>query len=253
MSSISITPYFPFCRVHIYGQSVKGEESTILVRPDKRDKPICSVCSSHCAIIHAWVKRPIRDLNCGAVKVVIECRYRKVFCTNCGRILVEDLAFFEPYQRVTKRLARYIYDLCKILTVQDVAEHLGLDWKTVKDIDKTFLEEEYGETNYGDLTILAVDEIAVRKGHRYMTVVLDYLTGRVVWMGEGRRADTLMEFFDGMTDEQIEKLEVIAMDMWDPYIKLKNPENIKKDEEKEHLDHLLALNETISKVMILQG
>ena len=182
MSCISITPYFPFCRVHIYGQSVKGEESTILVRPDKRYKPICSVCSRHCAIIHAWVKRPIRDLNCGAVKVVIECRYRKVFCTNCGRILVENLAFFEPYQRVTKRLARYIYDLCKILTVQDVAEHLGLDWKTVKDIDKTFLEEEHGETNYGDLTILAVDEIAVRKGHRYMTVVLDYLIGRVVWM-----------------------------------------------------------------------
>jgi transposase len=304
MSSISITPYFPFCRVHIYGQSVKGEESTILIRPDKRYKPICSVCSSHCAIIHAWVKRPIRDLNCGAVKVVIECRYRKVFCTNCGRILVEDLTFFEPYQRVTKRLARYIYDLCKILTVQDVAEHLGLDWKTVKDIDKTFLEEEYGETDYGNLTILAVDEIAIRKGHRYMTVVLDYLTGRVVWMGEGRGADTLMEFFEGMTDEQIEKLEAIAMDMWDPYIKavetkaphvkivfdlfhmvkefnkvidrvrideykkasetdkrviqgskyllLKNPENIKKDEEKEHLDRLLALNETISKVMILK-
>lgn len=304
MSSISITPYFPFCRVHIYGQSVKGEESTILVRPDKRYKPICSVCSSHCAIIHEWVKRPIRDLNCGAVKVIIECRYRKVFCTNCGRILVEDLVFFEPYQRVTKRLACYIYDLCKILTVQDVAEHLGLDWKTVKDIDKTFLEEEYGETNYGNLTILAVDEIAIRKGHRYMTVVLDYLTGRVVWMGEGRGADTLMEFFEGMTDEQIEKLEAIAMDMWDPYIKavetkaphvkivfdlfhmvkefnkvidrvrideykkasetdkrviqgskyllLKNPENIKKDEEKEHLDRLLALNETILKVMILK-
>ncbi len=304
MSSISITPYFPFCRVHIYGQSVKDEESTILVRPDKRYKPICSVCSSHCAIIHAWVKRPIRDLNCGAVKVVIECRYRKVFCTNCGRILVEDLAFFEPYQRVTKRLARYIYDLCKVLTVQDVATHLGLDWKTVKDIDKTFLEEEYGQTDYGNLTILAVDEIAVRKGHRYMTVVLDYLTGRVVWVGEGRRADTLMEFFEGMTDEQLEKLEAIAMDMWDPYIKavetkaphvkivfdlfhmvkefnkvidrvrideykkasetdkrviqgskyllLKNPENIKKDEEKEHLDRLLALNETISKVMILK-
>lgn len=304
MSSISITPYFPFCRVHIYGQTVTDEESIIRVRPDKRYKPICSVCTHHCDTIHAWVKRPIRDLNCGAVKVVIECRYRKVFCKKCGSIFVEDLVFFKPYCRITNRLARYIHELCKVLTVQDVARHLDLDWKTVKDIDKAFLEEEYGQTDYGDLTILAVDEISIRRGHSYMTVVLDYLTGRVVWMGEGRRADTLMEFFEGMTDEQIEKLEAIAMDMWDPYIKavetkaphvqivfdlfhmvkefnkvidrvrideykkasdtdrrviqgskyllLKNPENIKKDEEKEHLDRLLALNETISKVMILK-
>ena len=126
---------------------------------------------------------------------------------NCGRIFVEDLAFFEPYQRVTRRLARFIHDLCKVLTVKDVARHCNLDWKTVKDIDKTFLEEEYGETDYGDLSILAVDEIAIRKGHRYMTVVLDYLTGRVVWMGEGRRADTLMEFFEGMPGAQREKLK----------------------------------------------
>ena len=304
MSSISITPYFPFCRVQIFGQTVKGEESALFARPDKRYKPICSVCASRCDTIHAWAKRPIRDLNCGAAKVVIECRYRKVYCMNCGRILVEDLAFFEPYQRVSKRLAHFIHDLCKILTVQDVARHYDLDWKTVKDIDKTFLEEEFGETDYEDLTILAVDEISIRKGHRYMTVVLDYLTGRVVWMGEGRRADTLMEFFEGMTEGQIQKLEAIAMDMWDPFIKavktkaphvkivfdlfhmvkefnkvidrvrideytkasdsdrkvikgskyllLKNPENIHKSEDKEHLKRLLELNETISKVMILK-
>lgn len=304
MSGISITPYFPFCRVHIYGQRIEGEESTIQVRPDKRYNPICHVCHSHGASIHGWTRRPIRDLNCGAAKVVIECRYRKVFCEKCGRILVEDLMFFEPYQRVTKRLASYIYELCKVLTIQDVAKHVGLDWKTVKDIDKTFLEEEYGETDYRDLTILAVDEIAIRKGHRYMTVVLDYLTGRVVWVEKDRKADTLMKFFEGMTDEQIQKLEAIAMDMWDPYIKavekkaphvkivfdlfhmvkefnkvidrvrideykkasetdkrvirgskyllLKNHENITKDAEKEHLARLLALNETISKVMILK-
>jgi len=230
--------------------------------------------------------------------------YRQIFCVKCGSIIVEDLEFFEPWRRITKRLARYIHDLCKVLTVQDVARRLNLDWKTVKDIDKTFLEEEYGKTEYHDLTILAVDEIAVRRGHRYMTVVLDYLTGRVVWMGEGRRADTLMKFFEGMTKEHIRKLEAIAMDMWDPFIKavntkaphvkivfdlfhvvkefnkvidrvrideyhkasesdrkvikgskyllLKNPENIDKPEDKEHLDRLLKLNETISKVMILK-
>ena len=140
MSSISITPYFSFCRVHIYDQLVTEGKSVIYVRPDKRFKPACYVCKNKCDTIHKWVKRSIRDLDFGPIHVSIECIYRQIFCMTCGSILD-------------------------------------------------------------------------------MTVVLDYLTGRVVWMGEGRRADTLMKFFDGMTEEQIQKLEAIAMYMWDPFIK----------------------------------
>lgn len=304
MSGISITPYFPFCRVNIIGQKVKGTTSLIQASPDQRYKPICYVCKRSSVIIHKWVQRPIRDLNFGPAYVSIECRYRQIYCLTCRRFALEDLEFFEPFRRVTKRFACYIHDLCKLLTVQDVARHCNLDWKTVKDIDKTFLEKEFGQTDYSDLTILAVDEISIRRGHTYMTVVLDYLTGRVVWMGKGRKAETFMQFFDGMTEDQIEKLEAIAMDMWDPYIKavkakaphvkivfdlfhmvrefnkiidrvrideytkasesdknvikgskyllLKNTENIKDESEKKHLDRLLALNKTISQVMILK-
>jgi len=106
-----------------------------------------------------------------------------------------------------------------MLTVAEVADHLELDWKTVKNIDKAFLEVDYGQTDYDGLRILAVDEIAIRKGHQYMTVVLDYETGRVVWMAEGRGSDTLKGFFCEMTEAQRQGLEAIAMDMWDPYIK----------------------------------
>jgi transposase len=105
------------------------------------------------------------------------------------------------------------------MTVREVAEHLGLDWKTVKEIDKLFLENEYGETDYEGLRILAIDEISIRKGHRYLTVVLDYDSGRVVWIGKHRRAKTLCSFFNRMTSRQRRALEAIVMDMWDPYIK----------------------------------
>jgi transposase len=104
------------------------------------------------------------------------------------------------------------------LPVKQVAEHLELDWKTVKQIDKAFLEEEYAATDYQSLKILAVDEIAIRKGHHDMTVVLDYLSGRVVWMGEHRTKETLQGFFQGMSAEQKAGLEAIAMDMWEPFI-----------------------------------
>ena len=104
------------------------------------------------------------------------------------------------------------------MTVSDVADHFGLDWRTVKNIDKAFLERDYGQPDYDGLRILAVDEIAVRKGHEYMTVVIDYETGRVIWMGGGRKQETLESFFEELTPEQKKSLEAITMDMWRPYI-----------------------------------
>jgi transposase len=105
------------------------------------------------------------------------------------------------------------------LTVTEVAKHLSLDWKTVKNIDKFYLEGQYGQPNLDGLRILAVDEISVKKGHRYLTVVMDYLSGRVVFVGKDRKAKTLMRFFNQMSAGQRKSIEAVAMDMWDPYIK----------------------------------
>jgi len=160
----------------------------------------------------------VRDLDFASATVHLRVAYRKVYCPECRGVVVEELEQVEPWQRVTRRLARLIHELCKVMTVADVARHLGLDWKTVKNIDKAFLEEVYGKTDYSGLRLLAVDEIAVRKGHRYMTVVIDYETGRVVWMGQGRSKQTLAEFFAGMSQAQKDALEAVAMDMHEPYI-----------------------------------
>ena len=220
MSTLSILPYFPFQRVRITKQSVfpDAEISQLTAVPDERFRPICHVCGNKAQRIYRHDKRSLRDLNLGSVRVWITCSYRKIACESCNRIVVEDLGFFQPYSRVTHRLAAYIHELCKVLTVTEVAKHFGINWKTVKTIDKFFLERQYAQTDYQNLRILAVDEISVKKGQRYLTVVLDYLSGRVVWVGKERTKETLGTFFAGMTQEQRQKLEAIAMDMWDPYI-----------------------------------
>lgn len=306
MSSMSIKPYFPFCRVRFTRQSVseKGDMAWLVAEPDERFRPVCHICGSPSTGVHSFVRRALRDLHMGAAKVWVNCKYRKIHCPQCQGVRVENLDFFHPYQRVTNRLARYVHELCKLLPVTQVSEHLGLDWKTVKNIDKVFLEEEFGATNYDNLRILAVDEIAIQKGHKYMTVVLDYENGRVVWMGRDRTADTLKAFFEGMSQEQKQGLKAIAMDMWKPYIKavreqvpqvkivfdlfhvvcafngvidkvrvaerkkagkteqdvykgaryllLANRRNIHSSKARDHLQRLLEINETISKVMILK-
>ncbi len=96
--------------------------------------------------------------------------------------------------RVTDRMARYIHELCCLMPIDQVAKHFKLDWKTVKEIDKTFLEEKFGETVYTNSGYIAIDEVSVGKHHKYMTVVLDFITGRVIWCGKNRQAETLDNF-----------------------------------------------------------
>jgi transposase len=122
---------------------------------------------------------------------------------------IEEFNLFDPYLQVNKRLAHPIYELCKIMTVREVAWHLRLDWKMVKTIDQRFLERQYGQTNDEWLRILAINEISIRKGHRY-------LRGRFLWVGKDQKAQTLKKFFSAMNKDQRQALESMGTDMWDP-------------------------------------
>lgn len=221
MPSCSIRPYFRcFTRVKVTDQCVVSKKNlaTINIRPDERFVPICYECRTKAAATHQIAYRAVRDLNIGDTVIFLNIFYRKVLCTKCRCVKTEYFDFIEPYLRLTKRLARYIHELCRVMTVKEVAEHLDIDWKTVKEIDKRFLQQKFAETNYTGLRLIAVDEISRGRRHDYLTVVLDYETGKIVWIGEGRKESTLDSFFSEMPVAVREAIEAVAMDMWDPYI-----------------------------------
>ncbi|MBW1741670.1 MAG: transposase family protein [Deltaproteobacteria bacterium] len=128
--------------------SIRRLEATgahIQVQPDKRFQPVCHGCGQRASGVHSWPRRKVRDLNLATARLWITCQYRKVFCAHCQGIHIENLELFHLYLRVTTRLARYIYQLCQLMTVSEVAQHLGLDWKTVKAIDKFYLQRDYAQ------------------------------------------------------------------------------------------------------------
>jgi transposase len=192
----------------------------IRLQPDLRWNPLCHDCRTAARTIHSQGhNRMVRDLNLADRQVWLRVDYRKVWCERCGKTRVEHLSFCDSPQRLTHRLRRYIYELCKRMPVTDVAEHLDLDPKTVTAIDKEFLQEEFGQTRYEGLRVLAMDEVALHKGLKgFVTVIMDYVSGRVVWTGQGHDQQTLDQFFDGMTAEQKAGIQAVAVDMWDPYI-----------------------------------
>jgi transposase len=123
----------------------------------------------------------------------------------------------EPGQRYTKRFAAYVARLCRLMSVSSVARHLGLDWKTVKRFDKEALEAELNPVDLEGLKLLAVDEIAIKKGHKYATVILDFETKRVVWAVKGRSQEALESFYEMLGEQRCAKIEAVAMDMWQAY------------------------------------
>ena len=103
------------------------------------------------------------------------------------------------------------------MTIKDVARHLGVSWDVVKDIQKRYLTKRYSHPRLKDLKLIAIDEICIGRGHRYLTVVLDLDSGAVVFVGDGKGADALLPFWKKLKSSTA-KIAAVAMDMSPSYI-----------------------------------
>jgi transposase len=103
------------------------------------------------------------------------------------------------------------------MTTQAVARHLQIGWDLVRKIEQENLERHYSRPKLRDVRQIAIDEIAVRKGHRYLTVVLDLDTGRVIYVGDGKGEDALNAFWCRLRASHA-KVEAVATDLSSAYI-----------------------------------
>ena len=88
------------------------------------------------------------------------------------------------------------------MTIKDVAEHLEVSWDTIKEIQARSLLRRFGKPKLAKLRQIAIDEISIGKGQRYVTVVLNLLTGTVVFVGEGKGTASLAPFWKRRFDEK---------------------------------------------------
>ena len=76
-----------------------------------------------------------------------------------------------------------------------MARPLGVSWDVVKDIQKRNLPTRSARPKLHKLKPIAIDEISIGKGHRYLTIVLDLKIGAVVEVGEGKGAEAREPFW----------------------------------------------------------
>jgi len=128
-----------------------------------------------------------------------------------------DLKFAKSKKRYSNKFAKYVLSLAKLMTIKDVAIFLGVGWDLVKDIYKKYLKKKFSKPKLSKLKYIAIDEISTRKGHKYVTLVLDLKSGAVVFVGDGKGADALEPFWKRLKASRA-KLKAISIDMGPAYI-----------------------------------
>jgi transposase len=193
-------------------QRGSGRWLVIDLEPETRRTRRCSGCGEGVAAIHDRTLRRIRDLPVFEDPVELRVPRLRLACPRCGPRL-EQLDWLEPHARVTRRLARSVARLCTVASVRHAARWHGLDWKTAKAIDFRELERTLGPSDLDGVRMLAMDEFAIQKGHRYATVVVDPERKRVLWVGRGRSRAEVRPFFEMMGPARCAQLRAVAMDM----------------------------------------
>src|SRR5262245_22978332 len=171
----------------------------------------CPECDSRDVIHHGHETRSFKTVPIGHKPVTILLPIPRVECRACRIIRQVTLPFADPRRRYTRAFERYALGLSRLMTIQDAARHLGVSWDTIKDIVKRALQRRFQKPRLGKLKRIAMDEISVGHGHRYLTVVLNLETGAVVFVGEGKGADALDPFWGRLRAAKA-RVEAVATD-----------------------------------------
>ena len=201
-------------RASSWHHELRGAHRWVVIEliPDRGHDRRCSGCGEIVGAIHDRSVRRIRDLPLFEDRVELRLPRLRLACPRCGPRL-EQVAWLDPHARVTRRLAQSVARFCMVASVRHAARWHGLDWKTAKAIDFRELERTLGPPNLDGVRMLAMDEFAIQKGHRYATVVVDPERVRVLWVGRGRTRAEVRPFFELLGPERCAQIKAVAMDM----------------------------------------
>jgi len=210
-----------------------------------RESLCCPLCDSADVTRRGEAWRTFRTLPVGRKRVTLTLPVARVECAVCDVVRQVAIPFADSRRTYTKSFARYALELSRHMTIQDVAEHLGVGWDLIKDIQKTDLQRRFKKIPLKKLRQLAIDEISIGKQSRYLTVVLDLKSGAVVFVGEGKGSQALEPFWKRLRCARA-KIQAVAMDMSPAYIKAVSEHLPKAQIVFDHFHIIKLFNEKLS-------
>jgi len=178
----------------------------------------CPLCHSREVIRRGEQVRWFRNVPVGSDCSWLIATLPRVECRACGIVRQISLGLAESRRTYTHAFARYVLELSRYMVIKDVARHLGVSWDIVKDIQKRYLQRHYAKPNLKKVRQIAIDEICVGRGYRFLTIVLDLESGAILFVGKGKKADSLRPFWRRLKGAQA-RVKAVAIDMSPAYLK----------------------------------
>lgn len=192
----------------------EGQQVLVLaVRPDARRAGRCSRCHLRCAGYDAGGgRRRWRAPDVGLMCVYLEANAPRLSCPEHG-VVVSAVPWARTGSKFTRAFEETTAWLCAQMAGTRVAEYLRTTWRSVQAMVARVVAEVAGRADrLAGLRRIGIDEIAHRKGQRYLLIVIDHDTGRLIWGAEGRNAATLRRFFDALGPQRAAGLTHVSAD-----------------------------------------
>lgn len=195
----------------------KQEDVTVMIEAHSNAQHACPNCGK-ASPGYDTRRRSWRHLDTCQFKTIIIADVPRVNCAEHG-VLQIHVPWAEPGSGFTALMEALVIDWLKESSIQSVARLMSLSWDQIDGIMQRAVARGLKRRAFGPMARLCVDETSFQKRHEYVTVVTDPGTGSVVYVADGRKQASLDGFWASLTPEQLAAIEVVAMDMCQPYIR----------------------------------
>lgn len=194
----------------------------VYVEPRKNSKPTCSGCKTPApGYDENREPRRFEFIPIWGYPVFFLYFMRRVNCRACG-VRTEEVPWAEGKRQLTKVYMQYLANWAKVLSWQEVAHRFKTSWEKVFHSVEYIVQWGLKNRSLERITAIGVDEVAWKKGHKYLTLVYQINEGtvRLLWIGKDRTEKTFTQFFDKIGEEKSKLIEYVCSDMWKAYLKV---------------------------------
>ena len=197
------------------------EKSVILIpiQPRARSRPVCSGCGKKRVGYDRLPERRFEFVPLWAIPVFFVYAMRRVACPDCG-VKVERVPWADGKHQSTYSYRIFLARWAKRLSWKETATIFGSSWDTVFRAVDWVVRWGLVNREIGDIEALGVDEIAYKRGHRYLTLVYQIDEGcrRLLYVARDRTEESLRGFFTTIPESSLASLTFICTDMWRQYM-----------------------------------
>ena len=191
---------------------------------------LCSCCGKPAKHYDTLAMRDFEFVPLWGYRVFLTYRMRRVTCRKCG-VKVESVPWASGKYTLTKTYMKFLSDWARKLSWQETARSFKTSWQKVFTAVKFVVEYGLKNRDISGVESIGVDEIALQRGHKYLTVVyqIDRHCTRLLWVGKERTVKTMLRFYRSFGKEWAARLKQVCSDMWKPYLKVikkKSPQAI---------------------------